>query len=588
MGSELKSTDSVERAPRLIALTLAVAVVAFGWAKLTTLPWKPVMVAAPLFTLLWMARSAPRKAFAPASWLRSRATLVGFGGLLLLWGLRFYPMMGALAPPGGDMSMHTLLTRIATEHPILPATQSPLYPGVPYGVYPLGFHALAALVSGSPEHVGLGSRILIALSQVVFALGVYVVLRSRTSRWLALLSAGAAVLIFRNPQGYVGWGGNPCVLGFGFGILAWQVTNEYLHHPTGPRGGLAATLIAATALTHPTAALTLAIALAITVAVAIITNPSTRVLRAAVFAGLCGLVLAAPILVEVWNAEYSDGEMAWVAANHLGPPQSPPLAADLLPDYWGYAFGDAALAFAVLGLLILAIRRRWREGLGLVAFITAMPYVVIWYRHSGLPASLSLYPERVLLVLVVPLAILVSHVLGAAAELLRAVHPRWRMAQRGLGFVLGVGVLVTAGLNYHNYYFRSARSSVRVTDVDARAFDEIRAVATETSLVSNQVADAAAFLPGLWGVASTHPQYNPVWKDELDLSVARREPDFVYCRGGRARCDSLPEQALGAVQSVRRYTAVGDTVTVWHLTPAKATGDAAPGAAATRQTGADG
>jgi hypothetical protein len=551
--------------PLVVVLTAAVAVVAFSWSKLLGLPWMPAMAGASTIALLWISRQSVREVGSFSLWLRSRSTLIGAGLLTLSLGLRFYPLMAAFAPPGGDMSMHTLLVRVATENAILPDSQTPLYPGVPYGPYPLGFHGLAALVAGTPDRVGLATRIVMALTHALLAAGIYAVLRSRSNDILAGLTALATVLILRNPQNYVAWGGYPCLLGFAFGILAWQSLNDYLRKMSPQRGGLVIVLTATTALTHPTAAITLAVALISTVVVAFARPGRLNLLRAALLVGVGSLVLAAPILVEAWNVEYSSGESAWVAANHLSPPQSPKPSRELLPDYWDYAFGDGALLVGGLGLLVLFLGRRWREGLGLAFLLVATPYLATWYRHSGNPGSLSLYPERVMLALVVPWAILISQVLRAISRFWRREFPKWRSAQRPLAIVLSLGILTASGINYDKYYVRSARSSVVVKAVDVRAFDEIRLLASSTSLVSNRVGDAAAFLPGMWGVAATSPQYNPIWWDELESWLGKHEADFLYCRSDKETCGGVLMRDGREREYTLTFASDGDTVTVWHL-----------------------
>lgn len=549
-------------APCVPALALAAFTIGISWSKILALPWLPIGIIAASIPFIAMLIEGRRARHRGSHRRLSEAAWTSVGVAILVFLVRYLPIHGQPAPLGGDMAMHTWLARVAATHSVLPANQLPLYPGVPYGVYPLGFHGLVALFAGGTEQLVGSAHLVVALTHTLFAVAILHLLRSTFDQLTAATATLATVFILRGPQAYIGWGGHPCVLGFAFAILAWQSTREFLSSPRPTRLGAAACFTAATAFTHPTAALTLAIAVALMSLNHLRRERHWRTVGSILLLAFVGLMLAFPMAVELSRVTFSEAEHEWVRLNHLRPPQSPRPSSSLLPDYWKYVFGDAAVMLAALGLIAGALMNRLKLVLALAALLVITPFAVTWYRYSGGPLSLSLYPERVMLALSVPWAILFS-------LLINGIRKLWQPSakiffRRTVAVILTATLILTAMINADTYYRRAIPGAVMVDGPVLSAMADIAALATETTVVANTTSDAATHLPALLGIAVTYPQWNPIWYDELDEWRARQSPEFLFVAGGGRQHLAGPGVPPDAML-LKRSTSGQDTVAIWRL-----------------------
>jgi hypothetical protein len=517
---------------------------AFTWSKATGLPWRVVLAVAAIA----LVASGVRTLVSPT---HRRAAVLAFLGLVGLTVVRWIPLAGAIAPPGGDMSMHTLLARIALLHDVLPHEQLPFYEGVPYGAYPLGFHGLVAALASSGAGIVVASLVVTAWAHALFAAGVAVLLRRSFPLPIAIATALVGTFAVRNPQAYVGWGGNPCVLGFALLFFAFEAARRAFDEPTRWHVFRAAVLIAGTLAVHATAGAVLACALAVLALAHLRSRPTVRTAMPVAGVAVFAMALAIPVVRELLGTEFSAGELGWLRANHLKPPQSPPLTWSLLPDYWKYLGGDVALVLGAMGMLA-RLRSDRRDTLLSGAALLLLPYVVVAFRHSSLPGAEVAYPERVLLVLVVPWSRLVAGLIEALARGWSV--RRARIAVRTSVGTIALAIAIASGVNAFEYAVRPARHP-SVDDLDARAFDTLAAVAVPSTRVWNRGGDAAAFLPGIWGIVATNPQWNPIWMDELDAWRAERSADFAVWRGQRP-------DGLAGFEPWRTFADGPDTVSI--------------------------
>jgi len=528
------------------AIVVAALSLAFVWCKATSIPWRPGVLAmaiglAVLGVRAWLTHEARGR----------KAVLYTLLGLALLTLIRWIPLADAIAPPGGDMSMHTLLSRIAVDHDVLPATQTPYYRGVPYGSYPIGFHGLVATLATLGLSLVTASLLVSAYAHALFAAAVAVQVRQWTTWPIAACTALVATFAVRDPQAYIGWGGNPCVLGFALLLFAVVATRRAFDHPRPSNLMVAAILVAGTLAIHATAGAVLALVLTFLALAHLGVHRSARALATVTVVAVLALVIAVPVVDDLVGTEFSAEELQWLREHHLRPPQSPALTAALLPDYWKYLGGDVALILGMLGFLA-RLRGEWRALIVASSMLVVLPYAVIAFRHSGLPGAEVAYPERVLLILVVPWSYLVS---GLIETLVR----RWTIRDRqtlvrSVLVVSGVAIVAASVVNASKYYVRPARDQ-SLDMLDVQAFDALAAVVGPETRVLNRGGDPAAFLPGLWGVTVTHPQWNPICRDELNAWRAAAPAEFVVWRGAR------PED-LAATRPWRTFVSAGDTVWV--------------------------
>ena len=487
-------------------------------------PWLVLSLAALPLLVLRLARG-----HVGAPWLWLGAVAAGVLGCAL-------PLRALLAPPGVDMAMHLSFARLIADAGRVPLTQAPLYPGVPFGLYPLGFHGLVALTASAGPNLARAGLLVTAAVHALVPLAVYLAVKRRGRDLPAAAAALLAAWICRNPQAYVGWGGNPAVLG---GALAWVALRRLLDGDDGAprRGGLeTGLLLAAVPLVHPTPAAALpylALLAAIPFAHAGRWRPRrARLVHAAIAAAVTALLLMPLFAIPGGNA-ISAGEETWVRDHQRQPPQAPAPGAAGLHRYLVGMYGDPLLIVFVAAVAVSLARRRRGGGRAapwLVPGLAALTLLAWLAARWRLPPALALYPER-LMALGLPLFALALRELIDTVAAWSRPPPPWRNAPVT---VLLLGLALLATVQHRHYYARGARDGSLVTRADLSALAWLRAHTPPGALIDANYGDAGAWLPALASRATTRPQINPVWFEEVESALAER-PVVARLRGARRR-----------------------------------------------------
>jgi hypothetical protein len=508
----------VRRAVEVPLLAAAVWVVAFWWLRLLPFAWeRPViLLGASSFCvglLLW--KRGPDLG-SVAVW--SCAVVV----LAIL-------CASALVPPGVDGAMHTAMARLIHEAHGHPSSFRPLWPLDFFHSYPVGQPTLTALFGAlgdlDPRRAGVvGHAIVYALCLVAFA--------SAVDRWTprptGLVAGLVAVLAARAPLHFWTWGGAPNALGIAFAIAALAAGIDALR---GDRRSAAVCGLhaAASLLTHGVSVAALAWASPLLVAGALFARPDLRRgTFALVLAGCLAVILCIPYLAT-FHAVLGPREVEWVR-NASRDSASFAVFPRMLHDV-------PLLAGAVAIPFVLWTRpRRAVFPLALGALVVLL---VLNGRIFALPGSAILYPDRVAVLALYPIALLAHDALEGRGKIALAAC---------VALCIHAAVLQTRTL-------RTGRANALATDADLALLGSV--ALPQGCVVANNYGDAGQWIPALLAHPISWPQVNVLFFDEVASEVhpcaafrGEKRPYFVDtlpCPG--AACE--PWRSLGAAQLYR-------------------------------------
>ena len=480
LGPGILLRPLVRRAVEVPLLAAAVWVIAFWWLRLLPFPWEgPVIfIGAVSFCaglLGW--RSGPDL---PSAGVWACAAAV-FAALC----------SSTLVPPGVDGAMHTAVARIIADAHGHPAGFRPLWPLDFFHSYPVGQPTLTALVAALGDldlrRAGLaGHALAYALCVVAFA--------AAAGRWTngpSGLAAGlVAVFSARAPLHFWTWGGAPNALGIAFAIAALAAGIDSLQ---GDRRAAAVCGIyaAASLLAHGVSVVALAWTTPILLlgALAFRRDLLPRPLLLVAAGGL-SLGLCAPYLLTL-HPVLGPREIAWVRES-IRASASLSVFPRMLHDVPLLA-GGAALA--------AVIARRPRRAAFPAALAALLVLLVLQGRIFALPGSALLYPDRIAVLLLYPLALL-GH---------DALEGRGRIA------LAACAALCIHGVSLQARSLRIGEEDALATARDLALLDS--AHLPEGCAVVNNYGDAGQWVPALLSRPITVPQVNVLFFDEVATTV---------------------------------------------------------------------
>ena len=413
-----------------------------------------------------------------------------------------------LAPAGADMTMHSYMAALIVAADGAPFSHRPLLPIDSFGAYPAGFQTLTALISilgNMPIH--RAAMLMEATTLTFLTLAFYSFLRVFWGRRTSAMAALLVTFLPRNPQHFIQWGGDPTLLALallvlGLGFL--PMLEEQMPWKTWKIGILGGLTVAASMLTHLIPVIGFLYAL-IPVAVYIGSRGLSdqrgefrRVLRNLLGIGFITVLLVAGWLPHWWSAEVSATEVEWVKrfqqewsggawGGTLGN------AVMTIPQYLTEkVFGISFVVISALGLLTLALRR---PPLALACTIGALTVVglVINSMYWVLPLSYALYPDRVVMLLLMPFALGIGALLESVQKLVaKRDFMLWAMA----ALVLFVAIRPNEKLLYKGLIPNS--SSPRQTSRQCNGFK--RTLTPRRCFATSTETPASGSLPLLLGV----------------------------------------------------------------------------------------
>ena len=454
------------RAVELPLLAAAFWVIALWWIRLLPLGWRwPVLVlgAGSLCAgvILWRRWPDP--------------------GSALVWAVAAVVTVvlahSALVAPGVDAAAHTAIARIVAESQGHPQGFRPLWPIDELRGYPLGQPTLTALLAWLAgqdwREAGLwGHALACGLVVVAFAAAVW--------RWrgtaLGLAIGVAAVLVARAPLQFWTWGGAPNTLGIAFGVAGFAAGLDAFRRYDVRSAAACALYAAAGLLTHAVTVAAFAYCAAVLLAAALLRDRgllrgSGLLLAAAAFAAL----LCAPYLMTVKPIDPRGA--AWIRAW---------LRESAMLRVLPRMLHDVPLIAGAAALVAVLSRAPGRAVLP-VSFALLLVLLVLQGRVAALPGSALLYPDRIAVLLLYPIALL-SH---------DALESRPRAAA-----AVAVLLLVHAGI-LQRKLLRDGTAHALATEADLRVLAAARL--PEGCWVMNNYGDAGQWIPALLGRPVTFP-----------------------------------------------------------------------------------
>ena len=322
-----------------------------------------------------------------------RGEIVIAGIFLLIVLLRCLPMFFQIAPAGADMSMHSYIARLICDNDGIPSSYEPILPVSNFGAYPSGFPTLSALISLIGDIPVYRSGLLMAcLTHALICFGLYVFLLRFFDRNTSAATSIAATFLTRSPQWVIRWGGNPTVLALFFFIIAFSLIIELKKKPSWPKMIFASLALAAVLITHSIIFYVGGIILAFYFLLSI--KDFNDIYATAGYLLLCMLVFLLPYMVGLkftLARSAIETTRAWQAA-------------DARAVLYDLAAGIPFLILSAFGLPVLLKKNRGSAVFFLV--ITGVLLLLILnYRFWIMPFSYLLYPGRIALFLIIPLAV---------------------------------------------------------------------------------------------------------------------------------------------------------------------------------------
>jgi hypothetical protein len=565
--AEWERGEPLELAGVAFASSAAWWAVSFWLLEWVPLSWRffAVLSAAGALCLLALRRRASIVLLLSAWRKRPGQTLAQLGLLAGVLVLRLAFAGTHVAYSGGDMTAHAALTERIVMVDGFPRSQEPLLPIPRFGEIAPGFHALSALVSllsGAPSH--LVTIYILCLSVAGMTAALSALLRSLGFAPDSAAAASIGVLLLaRNPQFFLQWGGAPSVLAAAIGLVCLRDALSLGQPGSAPaRAGF---LGAGMLLVHPLPAVALAWILPalLLLRVAAARLPLGKLARDAGLAALVVLILAGPFLLRAprtaspeavaWARDWFRAETrgALSLEKRFLPGARGEPSATTWPFFLVSYLGALPVLLLAAGLARGLLRRRAAVAVA-VSILLFEAFLFAGALGGFLPGWPALYPTRVALWLVVPFGIAMAELYDWAARAPRQVRvaagcllllafglegvrlSAWRFgtafygdAKTGRASAASVLTNEAAGGAYWVTTFCQDDSAVTAEDISAFAW--IRSSTPQGAVFANNPGDGGSLLPAAAHRKILEPHY--YWffdRSYVEAWRATTRVDYVY------------------------------------------------------------
>ena len=431
---------------------------------------------------------------------RQEIILIGIFLLVLL--LRCLPMFFQIAPVGADMSMHSYIARLIYDNDGIPNSYRPLLPISNFGAYPAGFPTLSALISLLCDcPVYRSSLFMSCLTHALICFGLYILLLRFFNKNTAAATSIAATFLTRSPQWIIRWGGNPTVLALFFFIIAFSLIMELKEKPSWPKVVFASLSLAAVLITHSIIFYVGGIILAIYFLLSIKDYKYVYPTAACLFVLM--LIFLLPYLANLkftLSKSTIESTRAWQIID----------ARSIMYDL---AAGSPFLLLSLLGLPILLKKNR-QLAFTFLSITAVLIVLTMNFRFWFMPFSYLLYPGRVALALIIPLAIFAS----------LAISKIMTIQKKALLIAFSL-----IGLSFYcAFYLYNSISMCAVTQADLEAFRWMDNTIGKRAVIGNNYGDAGLWIPAIIGRTIMDPHSEPVNSEELKAHLRRYSADYIY------------------------------------------------------------
>jgi hypothetical protein len=364
----------------------------------------------------------------------------------------------------------------------------------------------------------------VALVFSLVTLALYTLLRLFFSPAPAAFAAVLASFVPRQPQDQVGGGPVPTVLALVFVILGLAQLLRWVSRPSVRTAAACGAFTAASILSH----LTIAVAVAMAAVPPFLwglarSRPSraaprvvalSMLVATGVFAGAL-----APFLLVMLTNRVSRTEIEWIRAYQGGVVRFMfgNGGEGAIAYVAGNAVGGCVLILGAAGL-VTAVRRRLTLGSASIMFAACVLVLVVNGRLWLLPLSALMYPDRTVMLLVIPLAIGLAVVADAA----------YASARRGAVWAIVVVALGVAAVQSERYFEHTSWLDSRVGPDDLQAMRWISHQTEPSAIFRNRWEDGGLWIPCLAFRGITNPHQSPFYFDEFRDGARALNPRYLY------------------------------------------------------------
>lgn len=439
---------------------------------------------------------------------------------------RFAPMFMAVVPPGADMSMHAYIAALIKQSNGIPESYEPILNIQQFDTFPVGFHVLTALIALIAKmEIYRASFIMTCFSYTALTLALFTLLNSCYDWRFSLVTALCCSFLTVDPQRFVCWGGNPTLFALTFIIVLIPLFAKFESHPLS-NALMAATFVCATLLSHTVIFVQSAYILSFSLLASGLvakrfnkTNIALLLLTAAMI-----FLLAAPYLLVLDHRLVTDYTVDWIKnwVRNTDHAWHGSLTDCLwtIPSYVRRGlltrkfFGTMMELTACYGVFILA-KKNLQTLTFCLAFLLGCGLLILNARYWLLPLSPSIYPERVVVMVIIPLSLLLAAGLTDLSIRVGRLGFFARVSvQRITIAVLLVVLAISCVQNGRRFYTNCISKLTTVSRDDLGAILWLKANTPPAALVENNYGDAGIWIPAIAERPVTDPHINVVYLDK--------------------------------------------------------------------------
>ncbi len=553
-----------EKIPIVVALSLSYWIIGFWWLTILPIPFHTfIFFSLGLFsTILAIGIFRHRAATIDTSALIRNGAIITWFMILAIPGLIL--INRTIAPSGADMTMHAYLAKIIYLADRFPDTMQPVLPITHFGTYPVGFSVITAAmmyINGLPVYTN--ALWLSAFTYWFFAVSVYVLIRDRYSFYISAVTTLLISWVSLTPNDFIEWGANPTILSLDFVIIACVF---FLHLKKQAFPLFLFICAYAAWLTHYIIPTGLAyVTLFLTPFIWRYISPVITLLKRHASAAYIGVALMIPFVLHMLQVSWTISPLAQAFVSGL---QQQELAewenpANRFPPTQALSFitsviGSHIMHIYGLSLVLLIVLRKKSVWL-FITYALAILLLIINARYWRLPLSEFLYPKRIALLLLLPLALSIAQ---GTSSTLEAVYTHFVIHSRRNRIILhGLTLIILLYAYYPRVLinirrFTNSSALNTLTQEDIGAMGWISAHTSDRDIILNNYTDAGLWIPAVTNRQITLYHTNPIDMDAL--SYNRGKETYAYV--GNKSLTAIPQTDEVSISNLDndpvRYTLV--------------------------------
>lgn len=478
------------------------------------------------------------------------------GSVLIMVGvLRFMPYFTAITPAGADMSMHSYITALITNVNGVPKSYRPFLAVDAFDTFPVGFHTVSALIALLGEQAPYRSAFIVTcMTYTLLTCSLFLLVRNYGNWRVGLITALWFSFLLREPQGFIGWGGNPTIFALVF-VIFFILSFLRINSRFSIYVMLAALFLDAVLLTHTIVFVEAFYALGASFLAFGLAKRFNRSLMAyGLTVGVLFLVIALPYLASMNEGVVTPATIAWIKnwvrnTDHAW-------HGSIKDFYWSIPvyiyqrisvnvlFGIPTAALSLYGMAVL-----YRDDRASLCFfstlLVACMLLILNARYWILPLSFAIYPERVASMTIIPLGVFFSCGLSGVIGGIERLPLLQSESIRRAAFVCLVSFFVLGCYRYNSTNYLHLCNDGPVSKDDMAAFEWMAENTSPSALIESNYGDAGLWIPAIAHRRVTNPHINVAYLDKIERE--NMKPDFVFV-GSRCvyldSCQYKPEMFL--------------------------------------------